>query len=85
MGEIVIVGVAPGSIPVGYLTMKFDTSVRVVNWGTRAELIEVVELARRGAIDIHTDEFTLDQGPGIYELMHDGKLKGRAVINPARG
>lgn len=85
MGEVVIVGVAPGSIPVGYLTMKFDTSVRVVNWGTRAELMEVVELARAGAIGIHTQEFSLDEGPQIYELMHEGKLKGRAVINPARG
>ncbi|WP_306307001.1 NAD(P)-dependent alcohol dehydrogenase [Kribbia dieselivorans] len=75
MGEVVIVGVAQGSIPVGYLTMKFDTSVRVVNWGTRAELMEVVELARRGAVAIHTEEFTLDQATEIYERMHAGTLR----------
>lgn len=85
MGEIAIVGVAPGSIPVGYLTMKFDTSVRVCNWGSRTELMECVSMAQQGDIRIRTQSFTLDQGPEIYELMHDGKLSGRAVIDPARG
>jgi alcohol dehydrogenase, propanol-preferring len=85
MGEIAIVGVAQGSIPVGYLTMKFDTSVRVCNWGTRAELMECIAMARQGDIRIHTQTFGLDQGPEIYELMHAGKLNGRAVIDPARG
>ena len=84
MGEIAIVGVAQGAIPVGYLTMKFDTSVRVCNWGTRAELMECVEMARQGDIRIHTESFSIDQAPQIYERMHAGTLKGRAVIDMSK-
>lgn len=84
MGEIAIVGVAQGAIPVGYLTMKFDTSVRVCNWGTRAELMECVEMARQGDIKIHTESFTIDQAPEIYERMHAGTLNGRAVIDMSK-
>ncbi len=81
-GEIAIVGVAQGSIPVGYLTMPWDSSVRVVNWGTRPELIEVVELARSGAIRIAIERFSLADGPRAYERLHAGTVKGRAVVIP---
>jgi propanol-preferring alcohol dehydrogenase len=81
-GEIVIVGVGGGELPVGYLTLPSDVSTRVVNWGTRSELLEVVELARSGAIHIEIDRFTLADGNSAYDALHAGTLKGRAVIVP---
>lgn len=83
-GEIVMVGVSTGAVSVGYLTVPFDVSVRVVNWGTRSELIEVVELARRGAIEIAVEEFSMDDAPEAYERLHAGKIRGRAVVVPTR-
>lgn len=83
-GEIVMIGVSTGSVPVGYLTVPFDVSARVVNWGTRSELIEVVELAKRGAIEIAVEEFAMADAPEAYERLHAGKIRGRAVVVPTR-
>ena len=81
-GEIVLVGVAAGALPVGYLNLPFDVSARVVNWGSRSELLEVVELARTGAIHIETETFTLENAAEAYKKLHEGTLAGRAVIVP---
>jgi propanol-preferring alcohol dehydrogenase len=81
-GEIAIVGVAGGSLGVGYLEMPMDSRVRVVNWGSRSEMIEVVELARSGAIEIEVERFTFDNASEAYDKLHTGKLAGRAVIVP---
>lgn len=81
-GEVAIVGVAQGAIPVGYLTMPLDSSVRVVNWGSRPELIEVVELARSGAIHIAVERFSLADAVTAYDRLHAGTVKGRAVVIP---
>lgn len=45
-------------------------------WGSRAELVEVLELARAGAVSVHTETYTLD------EALHAGAVNGRAVILP---
>ena len=81
-GEIVIVGVAGGALGVGYLTLPLDVKVRVVNWGSRSEMIEVVELARSGAIAIEVEQFSFDTAGEAYDKLHNGKLAGRAVIVP---
>lgn len=81
-GEIVILGVAEGAIPVGYLTMPWDTSVRVVNWGTRSELIELVGLARTGALHMAVERFPIEDGLKVYERLHAGTLRGRGVVVP---
>ncbi|WP_213816689.1 NAD(P)-dependent alcohol dehydrogenase [Glaciihabitans sp. dw_435] len=81
-GEIAIVGVGGGALSAGYLTLPFDVSARVVNWGTRSELLEVVELARAGAIHIETERFALADGNKAYEALHNGTLAGRAVMVP---
>lgn len=81
-GDIVVVGVASGAVPIGQTTVPLDVTGRAINWGSRIELMEVVELAKRGAISIHVEEYTLDQAPEAYERLHAGKVQGRAVIVP---
>ncbi|MYV93716.1 zinc-binding dehydrogenase, partial [Streptomyces sp. SID1034] len=51
-------------------------------WGSRAELIEVLDLARAGAVDVHVETYSLDDAPKAYERLHHGLIKGRAVILP---
>jgi len=48
----------------------------------RDELIEVFDLARQEAIDVHVETYSLDDAPRAYERLHDGKINGRAVILP---
>jgi len=80
--DIVLVGVGPGVVPVGFFTLPFGTSARTLYWGTRSELFEVLDLARAGLIHVETETFALDDGPTAYERLHAGTLRGRAVIVP---
>ena len=81
-GDQVMVGVGTGSLPVGFLDRPFESPVRAPYWGYRSELFEVLELARTGAIHVQTEVFSLDDAPKAYEKLHDGTLRGRAVIVP---
>lgn len=81
-GSIVVVGVAKGAVPIGQTTVPLDVNGRAINWGSRTELMEVVELAKRGAISIHTERYTLDEATQAYDNLHAGKVRGRAVIVP---
>lgn len=57
-------------------------SVHAPYWGSRGELIEVLALARAGAVSVHTETFSLDDAPLAYERLHAGAVNGRAVILP---
>ncbi len=81
-GHVVVIGVASGAVPIGQLTVPLDVTGRAINWGSRAELMEVVQLAKRGAIEIHVEQYSLDQAPEAYDKLHAGKIRGRAVIVP---
>ena len=50
--------------------------------GTRPELIEVLDLARAGLIDVETERFPLEDGPKAYERLRARTLRGRAVLVP---
>lgn len=80
--DISIVGIGGGALPMGIMTTAWDVSVRAPYWGSRSELIEVLELARRGQLSVEVETFSLDEAPRAYELLHDGKIRGRAVIIP---
>ncbi len=81
-GDQVMVGVGSGTLPVGFLDRPYESQVRAPYWGYRHELFEVMELARVGAISVETEVFSLDDAPKAYEKLHDGTLRGRAVIVP---
>jgi propanol-preferring alcohol dehydrogenase len=80
--DIIMVGLGPGAIPVSVDTLPSGTSVRAPVWGTRPELIEVLDLARSGAIKVETERFSLEEGPEAYERLHARTLRGRAVLVP---
>ena len=80
--HVSIVGIGGGQLPVGFGSTAFDVSVRAPYWGSRSELIEVLELARRGQIHVEVETFSLDEAPRAYELLHEGKIRGRAVVVP---
>ncbi len=81
-GDLVLVGVGAGTTNAGMLASAYDSSVRAPYWGSRSELFEVLELARSGAIHVETEVFSLDDAPKAYERLHEGSLRGRAVIVP---
>lgn len=83
-GEIVVVGVGPGTVQVGFFPTPWESSARAPYWGSRSELIEVLELARTGRIKVEIERFSLDEAPRAYESLHAGTLRGRAVVIPSQ-
>lgn len=81
-GDVTIVGVAGGRLPVGFGSLPFEVSVAAPYWGGRDELIEVLELARSGALTVHTETYGIDEAPQAYERLRRGEITGRAVIVP---
>lgn len=81
-GHLAIVGVGGGTLPFRFGVIPFETSVVFSNWGTRAELGEVVELARAGHLDIEVERVALDEVPAAYERLEAGNVRGRVVAVP---
>ncbi|WP_219417832.1 NAD(P)-dependent alcohol dehydrogenase [Pseudonocardia nigra] len=80
--DVTIVGIAGGTLPVGFGSTAFEVAVRAPYWGTRDELIEVLDLARAGLVGVHVERFGIDDGPQAYRALHHGEVDGRAVILP---
>src|SRR3954453_324588 len=51
-GGVQIVGIGGGVMTTGFFATPFGASVRAPYWGTRSELMEVLDLARSGAIHV---------------------------------
>ncbi|MEW2354392.1 NAD(P)-dependent alcohol dehydrogenase [Spirillospora sp. NPDC029432] len=79
---VMLVGVGGGAAKVGFGVNPYDMAVRTPYWGSRSELIEVLELARAGAVDVHVETYSIDEAPRAYERLHAGRVNGRAVILP---
>lgn len=80
--DVTIVGIGGAALPVGFGSLPFEVSVTAPYWGSRSELIEVLGLARSGAVSVHTETYSLDEAPLAYERLHAGKINGRAVALP---
>jgi propanol-preferring alcohol dehydrogenase len=80
--DVTLVGIGGAGLPVGFGLLPFEVSVKAPYWGTRAELIEVLALARSGVLSVHTETFSLDDAPLAYERLHAGAVNGRAVVLP---
>ena len=81
-GDATIVGIGGGSAQVGFGVTPYDAAFRAPYWGSRAELIEVLDLARAGSVEVHVETYSLDEAPKAYERLHAGQIRGRAVIVP---
>ena len=82
LSDIVVVGVGRGTVPVGMFALPDETSVRAPCWGTRSEPFEVLDLARTGRIHVETEVFSLSEAPEAHRRLHEGTLRGRAVVVP---
>ncbi|TWX34944.1 NAD(P)-dependent alcohol dehydrogenase [Frigoribacterium sp. ACAM 257] len=80
--DVTIVGIGGGTAQVGFGSIAYDAAVRVPYWGSRSELIEVLDLARSGRVSVETQRYSLDDGPAAYEALAAGTVRGRAVIVP---
>jgi propanol-preferring alcohol dehydrogenase len=82
LGHLTMVGIAGGTLPFSYLGVPNELSVASVFYGSIPELSEVVTLAREGRIKTQVELFPLEQTPHAYRRLHEGSVRGRAVITP---
>ncbi|GAB3857814.1 NAD(P)-dependent alcohol dehydrogenase [Nocardioides maradonensis] len=82
-GDLSVVGIAGGTLPVSFTSVPLEVSVQTTYWGTRAELVEVLDLAGRGLIAPEIEVFSLDEALTAYDRLAAGDIAGRAVIVPA--
>jgi propanol-preferring alcohol dehydrogenase len=81
-GHVSVLGLAGGTFPMRFGGVPLETSVIFSNWGTRAELAEVVALARDGAIELEIERVPLRGVPAAYERLARGAGRGRLVAVP---
>jgi propanol-preferring alcohol dehydrogenase len=80
-GELVLVGSGggrlvvskPGALPAG-------ARVRLPFWGSRPELVEVVELARRGLLEAETTTMALADAAAAFDRLRRAEVVGRLVL-----
>jgi propanol-preferring alcohol dehydrogenase len=82
LGDLTIVGIAGGALPVSFFSVPYEVSIQTTYWGSRPELREVLDLGARGLIRPRVVTFPLDQAPEAYRQLAAGKVDGRAVIVP---
>ena len=82
LGDITIVGIAGGTLPVSFFGVPYEVSVQTTYWGNRRELVEVLDLASRGLLTAETSLYTLDNAAQAYRDLANGTVNGRAVVVP---
>ncbi|KUI30349.1 alcohol dehydrogenase [Mycobacterium sp. IS-1742] len=82
LSDITVVGIGGGSLPFGFFSVPYEANLATTYWGSRPELMEVLDLARQGRIRTEVHRFPLEEGPRVYERLAAGEFTGRAVITP---
>lgn len=82
MGDLTIVGLGGGALPVSFFTVPYEVSIQTTYWGSRPELVELLDLAARGLVESRVTPFPLDRGLEAYRALHAGEIEGRAVVVP---
>lgn len=79
---VVFIGAGDGHAKVGFGITPWEMEVSNSLWGTRLELMELVEMAKRQPLEIRTTPFPLELAPMAYRMLNERKIDGRAVCVP---
>lgn len=82
LGDLTIVGLGGGTLPVSFFGLPYEASVQSTYWGNRRELVDVLDLGARGLLRSHTTLYTLDDAAQAYRDLAHGTVSGRAVVVP---
>jgi len=82
--RVVLVGLFGGELKLSLVTMPTRAYKLIGSYtGTLSDMVELVSLSTRGVINpVVSDTFKLNQATEALSKLKDGKIIGRAVINP---
>lgn len=79
---VVFIGAGHGFAKVGFGLTPWEMSLSTSLWGSRLELMELVQMAEREPLEIRTTPFPIELAPMAYQMLHERKIDGRAVVVP---
>src|SRR5918992_1379645 len=81
---LVLVGLFGGELRLSLVTMPTRAYKIIGSYtGSLKDMVELVSLAKRGVIKpIVSNRFKLDQAGVALQMLKDGKIVGRGIINP---
>lgn len=82
LGDVTIVGIGGGEVPLGFFTQPYEVSMATTYWGSRPELAELLALAASGQITSESSIYSLDNAAKAYADLHSATVTGRAVVVP---
>lgn len=82
LGDLTIIGLGGGTLPVSFFGVPYEMSVQSTYWGSRPELVEVLDLAARGLLRVTATTFPLEEALEAYRRLEAGDVVGRAVVVP---
>jgi alcohol dehydrogenase, propanol-preferring len=82
LGDLTVVGLGHGSIPFSFFAVPYEVSLQTTYWGSVTELMELLDLARRGVVKAEYTTYALADAPKAYDALKAGTLRGRAVVVP---
>jgi propanol-preferring alcohol dehydrogenase len=83
-GLVMLVGEAGGHIALGFDSPPVESWVTTTAWGSRDDLVEVVRLARRGALRWTVETMPLRDAASGLQRVAAGEVAGRIVLVPER-
>jgi propanol-preferring alcohol dehydrogenase len=81
-GRLTLVGAAGATVPFGLHEIPWGAQVATSLNGGSVNLVEVLELARLGRIEVPVDRYPLSRVTDAYSDLAAGKLRGRGVCIP---
>jgi len=81
-GKVTMVGLGGGTFAFAHGRLPYATTIGYTFGGSIIDLVEVVALAETGKVRPHIQHFPFAQIDEAYKALHDGAVKGRAVILP---
>lgn len=82
LGDLTVVGIGGGEIPVSFFSQPYEVAIATTYWGSRPELVELLALAAGGRISAENSVYSLEHGAQAYRDLRDGRVTGRAVVVP---
>jgi alcohol dehydrogenase, propanol-preferring len=81
-GIAIVVGLFGGRIPFGLGAVPHEAHFLSSIWGSRDELAELIELARREPLKYTIDTMPLERAQEAHDLIRSGSARGRIVLTP---
>jgi propanol-preferring alcohol dehydrogenase len=81
-GIAIVIGLFGGTLPFGLGAVPHEARFLSSIWGSRDELAELIELARRERLDYTIDTMPLEQAQEAHDLIRSGQARGRIVLTP---